>query len=314
MDRLEELAILVAIIDHRSLAAAARRLRRSAPAVTRALAALEDRVGIRLVERTTRRLSPTEAGRALAERARALLSAYDAALAGVAESPVRGRLRVTAPVQFGRRHVVGMVAAFLNAFPETQVELVLNDRNVDLIGEGIDIAVRIGPITESALLVRRVGAVRRIVVASPAYLAKRGIPRKPADLAAHETIFGAARSQPLEWRFGPARRPSVVRLSPRLLVNEVEAQLVAARAGRGIARVLSYQAAEDVAAERLVRLLQAFEPSPLPVQLVAPSTSHIAPKVRAFLDFAAVALEKGVDWNAVGGLSSPPPKDGGRKP
>jgi DNA-binding transcriptional LysR family regulator len=149
MDRLQELAVLVAVIDHGSLAAASRRLRQSPPAVTRALAALEDRVGVRLVERTTRRLSATEAGRAFAERARALLKEYDSAVTGLNEAPLRGILRVTAPFPFGRRHVAPLVIGFLEAFPEMQVELVLNDRNLDLIEHGLDVAVRIGSFEDS---------------------------------------------------------------------------------------------------------------------------------------------------------------------
>ena len=292
MDRLDELAILVAIIDHGSLAAAARRLRRSAPAMTRALAALEDRVGVRLVERTTRRLAPTEAGRALAAQARSLINEYQAAVTGLSDAPVRGLLRVTAPVQFGRRHVASMVAGFLDAFPEMRVELVLNDRNLDLLDQALDVAIRIGPLADSSLLARRVGEVRRIVVASPDYLARRGVPSRPADLAAHDAIFGTSGTTPLEWRFGSARNATLVRLQPRFMVNEIEAQLMAARAGRGIARVLSYQAAEDLAAGSLVRLLRDFEPAALPVQLITPGGSYMAPKVRAFLDYAAPALRQ----------------------
>jgi DNA-binding transcriptional LysR family regulator len=290
MDRLQELAVLVAVVDHGSLAAASRRLRQSPPAVTRALAALEDRVGVRLVERTTRRLSTTEAGRAFAERARALLNEYDSAVTGLTQAPLRGMLRVTAPLQFGRRHVAPLVIGFLESFSEMQVELVLNDRNLDLIEHGLDVAVRIGPLEDSALHARRVGEVSRILVASPAYLAKRGTPKKPADLAAHDTIFGTARSEPLEWRFGPPKRTTVIRLSPRLLVNEVEARLVAVRAGQGIARVLSYQVSEELETGSLVRLLTAFEPAPLPIHVVALSSGHKAPKARAFLDYAAASL------------------------
>ncbi len=290
MDRLDEFAVLVAVIDHGSLAAAAHRLRRSPPAVTRALAALEQRVGVRLIERTTRRLSATEAGRAVAERARLLLGEYDSAVTGLADAPLRGLLRVTAPVQFGRRHVAPLVIGFLAAFPAMQVELVLNDRNLDLIDEGLDVAVRIGPLADSSLTARRVGEVRRVLVASPGYLTKRGTPKKPADLAAHDTILGTARTESSEWRFGGPKRTIVVRLSPRLLVNDVEARLVAVRADQGIARVLSYQVSEELEAGTLVRLLDAFEPPPLPVHLVAPSGGHKAPKVRAFLDYAAAAF------------------------
>lgn len=290
MDRFDELAIFVAIIDEGSLMGAARRLRRSAPAVTRALAALEDRVSARLVERTTRRLSPTMAGRELAERARAILGDYDAALLGASEAPVRGLLRVTAPVMFGRRHVAPVVNGFLDSFPETQVELVLQDSNLDLIEEGLDVAIRIDHLADSALLVRRVGEVRRVAVASPGYIEEHGRPMHPRDLARHSTIASARVAR--EWRFGPTRRGPVVRIAPRLLANEMEAQLLAVRAGRGIARVLSYQVAQELAQGTLVRLLQEFEPPPIPVQLLTRSGGHMAPKVRAFLDHAYAALRK----------------------
>lgn len=290
MDRLDELAVFVAIIDEGSLTAAARRFRRSAPAVTRALAALEDRVSARLVERTTRRLSPTMAGRELAERARAILGDYDAALLGASAAPIRGLVRVTAPVLFGRRHVAPVVNGFLDTFPETQVELVLQDSNLDLIEEGLDVAIRIDHLTHSALLVRHVGEVRRTVVASPGYLADHGIPEHPRDLVKHQTISSARGSR--EWRFGPTKRGPVVRISPRLLANEMEAQLLAVKAGRGIARVLSYQVADELAEGTLVRLLREFEPPPIPVQLLARSGEHMASKVRAFLDYAYPALRK----------------------
>jgi DNA-binding transcriptional LysR family regulator len=294
MDRLDELSIFVAIVEAGSLVSAARRLRRSPPAVTRALSSLEDRIGLRLVDRTTRRLAPTEAGSALAERARTLLADYDAVLVGASKAPVRGVLRITAPVQFGRRHVAPIVSAFLNEYPEVRVELSLNDRNLDLIEEGLDIAVRIGSLADSSLVARQVGSVRRVVVASPGYLARRGEPRTPSDLATHDTIFGMARSPAREWRFGPSQQGPTVRLSPRLLVDDVEAQLQAAQAGRGIARVLSYQVTDELAAGALVRLLQDFEPEPLPVQLVTVGRSHLAPKVRAFLD-SAVKIFRDVD-------------------
>jgi len=294
MDRLDELAIFVAIIEAGSLVSASRRLRRSPPAITRALSSLEDRIGVRLVDRTTRRLAPTEAGGALVERARALLADYEEVLVGASQAPIRGVLRITAPVQFGRRHVAPIVSAFLNAYPDVRVELSLNDRNVDLIEEGLDLAVRIGALADSSLVARQVGSVRRVVVASPAYLARRGVPRTPSDLATHDTIFGMARSPAREWRFGPSQRGPLVRLSPRLLVDDVEAQLQAAQAGRGIARVLSYQVSDELASGVLVRLLQDFEPEPLPVQLVTLSRSHMAPKVRAFLD-SAVQIFRNVD-------------------
>ncbi|TXM99794.1 LysR family transcriptional regulator [Methylobacterium sp. WL64] len=286
MDRLDELALFVAIIDAGSLAGAARRSRRSAAAATRALSSLEARAGARLVERTTRRLAPTPAGLDLAERARGLLAGYEAAVSGAAGDAVRGLVRVTAPVLFGRKHVAPVVSGFLDVYPEAQVELVLADRNLDLVEEGIDVALRIGQLAESRLVARRLGQVRQVVVASPAYLAVRGTPRTPADLSAHDTIVGLIHAGVREWRFGANR----VRLAPRFIVNEVEAALIAARGGRGIARVLSYQAAEEIADGRLVRLLAAHEPAPVPVQLVTLSQGLRPARVNAFLDYAAESL------------------------
>jgi DNA-binding transcriptional LysR family regulator len=218
---------------------------------------------VRLVERTTRRLSPTDYGLALADRARALLAEYDAATKAAAAAPLRGLLRVTAPVQFGRLHVAPLVASFLDAHPAISIELMLHDRNLDLIEEGLDVAIRIGALPDSTLLMRQVGEVSRVLVASPAYLARRGTPRNVAALAGYDTIFTAMRSGAPEWRFGPG---AVVHLAPRLLVNEVEAQLIAARSGRGIAR--------------------------LPVQVVVRGGRHMAPKIRAFLDHAVDGLRR----------------------
>jgi len=193
MDRLDELRLLTAILDTGSMAGAGRRLRLSASAVTRTLAALEERAGVRLLERTTRRVSPTGAGQRLAEQARRLLAEYEDALAeaaGEAAAP-RGRLRVAAPLVFGRRHVAPIVTEFLTAQPAVTAELLLSDQSVDLIEDGIEVAVRIGTLAESSLVARRVGQLRRVVVASPDYLARHGTPVTPADLAAHETILFA---------------------------------------------------------------------------------------------------------------------------
>lgn len=290
MDRIEELAIFVAIVDAGSLAGAARRLRKSRPAVTRALAGLEERVGTQLIARTTRRLTPNDAGRELAATARRLLADYEAALGVAAAEPISGLLRITAPLSFGRRHVTPLVNEFLDRYPQVQVELVLADRNLDLIEEDLQLAVRIGPLPNSGLRMRKVGEVRRILVAAPSYLASCPPLRRPADIAAHETIASVAANQTLTWRFGGPRSGSAVVLTPRLIVNEVESVLIAARAGRGLARVLSYQAADDLVAGTLVRLLPEFEPPPLPVQLVVPGGRQPSPRVRAFIDHAVARL------------------------
>jgi DNA-binding transcriptional LysR family regulator len=291
MDRLDELMIFTTILDLGSLAAAAQKLRRSAPAVTRSLAALEESVGKRLVERTTRRLAPTAAGRRLAERAREVIAAYGETLGEVAERPggsLQGLLRVTAPLVFGRRHVTPVVASFLDAHRHMRVELVLSDRNLEMIEEGLDLAVRIGRLADSGHVARRVGKVRRVVFASPGYLARRGRPRNPGDLPKHDVVFYSGRPSPMEWRFKTPVR--AVRLSPRLMLTDIDAMLLAVRMGQGIGRALSYQVADDLSSGTLVRLLPDFEPVALPVQLVVPTARHMPSAVRAFLDHAARAL------------------------
>ena len=259
--------------------------------MTRALAALERRAGVSLIARTTRQLMATEAGRELAASARRILSEYDVSLSGVAGAPVRGLLRITAPLAFGRRHVTPIVAEFLDLYPEVQVELTLSDRNLDLIEEGLDLAVRIGALPSSRLVARKVGEVRRVLVGAPDYLERRGVPQRPSDLAGHDTIASIAAGQTLLWRFAGSGRDAGVTITPRLIVNEVESVLIAARSGRGLARALSYQVAPDLAEGTLVRLLREWEPPAAPVQLVVPGGQHLAPKVRAFLDHAAARLQ-----------------------
>lgn len=292
MDRLDELAVFLAVLETGSLAAAARRLRRSPAAVTRTLAALEGRAGARLVERNTRRLAVTDAGRRLAEEARAVLAGYEAAMTREADGPLRGVLRVSAPLVFGRRHVAPVLAAFLDAHPSLSAELVLNDRNLDMVDAGLDAALRIGALSDSSLVARRVGEVRRVVAASADYLARRGTPARPADLADHEVIYSSTQPGPTEWRFEGPRGPQTVRLHPRLMVNAVEPVVEAAVQGRGVTRVFSYQVADELADGRLVRLLAAYEPAPIPVQLVTVSARLMPPRVRAFLDFAASELSR----------------------
>lgn len=286
MDRLDELQVFLAILEAGSMAAAAHKLRCSPSAVTRMLAALEGRVGARLFERSTRRLTATREGLRLAEGARRLLADYDAAIREQQEATPRGLLRVTAPTVFGRRHMSPVVTQFLMRYPEIQVELVLNDRNMDLIDNAIDVALRIGPLDNSGLVARRLGAVRRVTLASPAYLQRHGTPASPEELGRHQLILGTAVRALPEWRYGANGREHIVRFTPRLQMNDVEGVLNAARAGFGIARALSYQAAPDLQAGTLVPLLQDYEPEPLPVHLVFPGGRHLAPRVRAFVDFA----------------------------
>lgn len=293
MDRLEELRLFVTVIESGSLAAAGRRMGHSPPAVTRGLAGLEERLGVRLLERTTRRLAPTEAGRALAEHARRLLGDYaeaTAAAAGTATQP-RGRLRIAAPLVFGRRHVAPIVSEFLAAQPQVTADLALADRSMDLLEEGIDVAVRIGPLADSGLVARRVGQVRRLVAASPAWIAAHGLPADPQALADTPAVVFASRATPPEWRFhAPDGAAFNVRVTPRFAVNEATAAIGAAIAGHGPIAALSYQLAQPLADGRLVRLLRDWEGPAMPVHLVIPSARLMPARVRAFLDFAAPRL------------------------
>lgn len=290
MDRFDELEVFVAILDAGSLSGAARRLRRSAPAVTRALAALEDRVGARLLERTTRRLAPTQAGLRLAETARRVLADYQDAVREDDSAELRGKLRITAPHVFGRRHVTPAIIDFLDLHPALQVEMVFNDRNLDLIEHGIDLALRIGALPDTGMVARKVGQVTPILVASPDYLARRGVPDTPLALEGHDVIFNAVRGNSTEWRFRDNGRELAVRLAPRLSVNEVDAMLMAVLAGRGIGRPLSYQVADQLASGALLRILAPYEPAALPVQLLVPSARHMPPRLRACFDFLVERL------------------------
>ncbi len=291
MDRLDAMRAFVLAIDEGGLSAAARRLRRSPAAVTRAIAFLEEEVGTRLLQRTTRSVHLTEAGDRYLESCRRILSDWDSALALAAgeKAAARGRLFVTAPVVFGRLHVRPVLDAFLDAERGVQGHLQLGDRVVDLVDEGVDAAIRIGHLPDSTLVATRIGAVRRIVCAAPDLLARLPPIREPADLARVPCISFAQASA--NWTFAPPGRPPVrVAVEPRLDVNGAEAALDSAIAGHGVTRVLSYQAAAALADGRLVRLLADHEPEPLPVHLVYAGARLAAAKLRAFVDFAVPRL------------------------
>jgi DNA-binding transcriptional LysR family regulator len=293
MDRLDDLALYLSIVDAGSLAGAARRTRRSPPSVTRRLNELERRLGVRLLERNTRRLALTDAGRRLAEHARNLLADFDNAMrdtTGEAAAP-RGLLRVSAPLLFGRRHVTPIVLAYLAAYPAVTASLSLDDRPVDLIEEGIDVALRIAHLDDSSLVARRVGTVRRVFVASPGYLARKGTPRRPQDLAGHDIVLFVNHANTADWRFIDRSQQDVtVRVAARFQINRAEAAIVAARDGHGILSALSYQVAAELADGSLVRVLRRFERPSIPVQLVVPTARLMPPRVRTFLDFALPRL------------------------
>jgi DNA-binding transcriptional LysR family regulator len=294
MDRIDAVAVFVEVAEHASFAEAARRLRRSPAAVTRAVAELEARLGVRLLNRTTRAVSVTEAGQrflAGATRVLADLDEIERAAAGEGKAP-RGELRVTAPILFGRLHVLPIVIEFLGRFPDVSVVLTLLDRSIDLVEEGLDVAVRIGALAESSAVASRVGAVRRVVVASPDYLAQHGTPRSPTDLGSHGIIAFAGMFGGERWVFHADADEVSVAIEPRLVVTTAEAAVDAARAGFGLTRVLGYQAAEDIGRGSLRRVLTAYEGDELPIHLLHPGGRHPPPKLRAFLDFAVPRLRR----------------------
>ena len=292
MGRIERVAIFVEVAERRSFAAAARRLARSAAAVTRAVGELETRLGVRLLNRTTRAVSLTEAGERFLVGARRVLADFEEierAAAGEGAAP-RGELRITAPILFGRMHVLPIVTEFLGRFAEVSVALSLIDRPVDLVEEGLDVAVRIGALAESSAVATRVGAVRRIVVASPGYVTQHGTPLSPGDLGAHAVIAFSGGAD--HWVFRNEQRETSIAIRPRLAVTTAAAALDAVGAGFGIARVLSYQAAADISRGSLLRLLAPYEGDELPIHLLYPGGRHPPPKLRAFLDFAKPRLRR----------------------
>ncbi len=297
MDRLDAMAAFVAVAELRGFAHAARRLGLSRSAVTRLVAALEERLSIRLLQRTTRSVTLTDAGARYLERARRILADVHEAESAAQEerSAPTGRFVVTAPALFGRLNVAPLMSAFLARYPAVVGELLLSDRMVNLVEEGIDTAVRIGVLSDSSLFARKVGETRRIVVASPAYLARRKKLRGPGDVATHDVIQFTSLSPTPEWRFFREGQPSHVSFTPRFVTNSADAALGHAELGGGLTMVLAYQAVEAVRVGRLRVVLSEFEPPPLPIHLVYPTTRLLSAKVRAFVDLAVETC----DWQFV---------------
>ncbi|MBY4947970.1 LysR family transcriptional regulator [Cupriavidus respiraculi] len=292
MDQIHLMTVFVAVGEGQSFAAAARRLDLSPAAVTRAISALEDRLGVKLLMRTTRSVRLTEAGRRYLDDARNILASIaeaNEAAAGVNAAP-RGNLSVTASVLFGKTYVTPCIVEFLDAYPEVEVSAVFLDRLVNLMDEGIDVAVRIGHLPDSSLRALRVGQVRRVLCASPAYLERHGTPEHPADLLRHTLIAATGISPRAEWKFGALEDPTMVRASPRLTVNSNDAAIEATVAGLGICRLLSYMIADHVADGRLRIVLPDYEESPWPVHVLHRESKYGSSKVRHFIDLLAAHL------------------------
>ena len=291
MDRFAAMRVFVKIAETGGFAEAARQLSMSPPAVTRAVAALEDLVAARLLVRSTRSLKLTDVGERYLEDCRRILgdlAQSEAAAAGSHGMP-SGRLVVTAPVLFGQIYVLPLLADFLIRHPEVSGQAVFLDRLVNVVEEGFDIAVRIGHLADSELNAVRVGAVSRVVCAAPDYLETQGEPSTPADLAGHAIIASSTTGTTRDWRFGSDRK-TVVSIKPRLFCNLNEASIEAACTGLGITRVLSYQVAAALREGRLCKILGAFEEAPLPIQIVHAGGRRPSAKIRAFVDLAVATL------------------------
>jgi DNA-binding transcriptional LysR family regulator len=283
MDRIQAMQAFVAVADLEGFAPAARKLALSPSAVTRLVAALEQHLGARLLQRTTRNVALTEVGTRYLERVRRVLADVEEAesSAQAERSAPSGRLVISAPVGFGRRHVSPIVSNYLSRYPDVSCELRLSDRMVNLVEDGVDVAVRIGHLADSTLVARQIGQMRGIVVAAPAYLKRRGEPKNPEEIATHDTIqFGAAS----EWRFVQDGRELRVTPAPRLITNSADAAIQYAEEGGGLTRVLAYQAADAIKRGKLAIVLAASEEPVMPIHLVYPTSRLLSAKVRSFID------------------------------
>lgn len=294
MDRLHLMTVFVAVAEEASFARGARRLGMSPPAVTRAIAALEERLGVKLLNRTTRCVRTTEAGQRYLDDSRRIIGEVDEAdeaAAGINAEP-RGHLAITAPVLFGKMFVLPGIVEFLRRYPDMEVSALFLDRVVNLLEEGLDVGVRIGELPDSSMKAIRVGSVRRVLCASPGYLDKHGIPHSLAALSEHSIVSATAVSPTSEWKFGQGSELSTVRVKPRLALSSNDAAMEAALQGFGITRLLSYQVAVNVAAGQLKIMLSEFEPPPMPIHVLHREGRYTSVKIRSFVDLMAVRLRE----------------------
>ncbi len=292
MDRLDAMAIAVTVQELGSLSAAARRLRMPLPTVSRKLSDLEAHLNARLFNRSTRRLTLTDAGETYIAACKRILEDVretEHTVSGEFTTP-RGELVISAPIVFGRIHVLPVIVAFFQAYPEVTVRLSLSDRMVGLLEDHVDLALRIGELEDSRLIATRCGSTRRVVCGSPEYFSQHGTPKHPTDLASHAAVIFETVTSSNAWVFAADRSDIAVSMQRQLIVNTSEAAIDAAIAGVGVTRVLSYQIEHAVKAGTLVAVLKRFEPESLAISLVHDNQRRVPLKVRAFLDFAAPRL------------------------
>lgn len=294
MDRLDAMSILVTAIEAGSLSAAARRLGMPLATVSRKVSELERHLKTRLVNRSSRKLTLTDAGRDyFAACKRILDDVSEAERAATGEYSVpRGELILTAPIVFGRLHVLPVVSEFLKAYPDINIRMVLTDRTTNLFEEHVDLGVRIGTLPDSSLVATRLGVVRRVVCASPRYFADHGVPETPDDLREHDCVSFEGLTAADAWTFASGKSEAIVPIRSRLVVNTSEAAIDAAIAGAGITRVLSYQVARPILAGELTVALAKYESEPWPVNFVYAGARLLPLKLRAFIDFAAPKLKE----------------------
>ncbi|MGF1528190.1 MAG: LysR substrate-binding domain-containing protein [Candidatus Competibacterales bacterium] len=300
MDRLTSMQVFVQVAERGSFAAAAERLEMSRAMVTKHIMALEQGLGVRLLNRTTRRLNLTEAGQIYLERSLQILADLDETerVVGNLTAVPQGMLRVNAPMSFGVRHVAPAVTSFLERYPDVRVDVALNDRVVDLVEEGFDVAIRIGRLMDSALVTRRLASARLVLCAAPSYLTQRGTPRTPGDLVHHECLNYSYFSGGDEWPFAGPTGPLAVRVSGRLRVNNADALLTAALAGAGITLQPDFVVNDAIARGELRPLLADHRPPSLGVFAVYPHRRHLSAKVRCFTDHLIEAFGDPPYWEA----------------
>lgn len=287
MEQLLDLAAFAKVVEHNSFSGAATALRLSKSAVSKQVARLEQRLGAQLLQRTTRKLALTETGRIVLAHAQRVLAEAEAANAAVQnlQAAPRGLLRVNLPMSFGLGYVAPLLPALLNRYPELHVDLTFNDRRIDLLDEDVDVAIRIGELADSTLTARRLAFSRFITCASESYLRKAGVPLVPADLRQHECLVYNYLPEAQTWRYQGEGGPWVIKVSGRLHANNGEALRDAALAGHGVTRSPSFIVGPDIAARRLVPVLEAYEPVPFGIYAVYPAQRFLTPKLRAFIDF-----------------------------
>jgi len=294
MDKLDAFKVFVEVSKHQSFVAAADVLGISAPTVTKTIAALETRLGVKLFNRTTRIVRPTDSGKQFLIDAKRIIEEVneaEAAVAGIYSKPA-GMLKITAPVLFGEKHVIPIVTEYLENYPDVSVKSMFFDRVTNLLEDDLDIAIRIGHLKDSNFYASKVGEVRQVLCAAPSYLEKHGEPSCPADLANHEVIFPPQQEANNLWQFQNNNNKETIKVNPRLYCNHNSATVKAAVLGGGISRLMSYQIGEEIAEGALKRILVPFEEPPLPVNIVHIEGRRTSAKIRSFINLATQRLSE----------------------